>query len=84
MFIMIVYLLHPIELNRVLGTKGLRVIDSSIHVDIVNANTNAPAIMIGEKGADSVLDYWSQQHLVSDLREHIFHWKRNKCFYLNY
>ncbi|ODM88563.1 Glucose dehydrogenase [FAD, quinone] [Orchesella cincta] len=39
---------------RVLGTRGLRVIDASIMPEITNANTNAPTIMIGEVGADLI------------------------------
>ncbi|OXA41986.1 Glucose dehydrogenase [FAD, quinone], partial [Folsomia candida] len=50
---------------RVLKTQNLRVIDLSIAPEIVNGNTNAPAIMIGEKGADLVREYWSQQYLIS-------------------
>lgn len=40
---------------RVHGIAGLRVIDASIMPTVPGANTNAAAIMIGEKGADLVL-----------------------------
>jgi choline dehydrogenase len=39
---------------RVHGVEALRVIDASIMPTITSGNTNAPAIMIGEKGADAV------------------------------
>lgn len=39
---------------RVRGVQALRVIDASIMPTITSGPTNAPAIMIGEKGADMV------------------------------
>jgi choline dehydrogenase len=39
---------------KVRGVDGLRVIDASVMPTIISGNTNAAAIMIGEKGADLV------------------------------
>lgn len=39
---------------RVRGLRGLRVIDASIMPTHICAHTNAPTIMIAEKGADLV------------------------------
>jgi choline dehydrogenase len=43
------------ERVRVRGVQGLRVADCSVMPRITSGNTNAPAIMIGERAADLVL-----------------------------
>jgi choline dehydrogenase len=48
---------------RVHGVEGLRVVDASIMPTIASSNTNAAAIMIGERGADLILaDARQEQH----------------------
>jgi choline dehydrogenase-like flavoprotein len=46
---------------RLNGIEGLRVVDNSIMPTVISSNTNAAAIMIGEKGADMI----RQDHGVS-------------------
>jgi choline dehydrogenase len=41
---------------KVRGLQGLRVIDSSIMPTIISGNTQAPSMMIGERGAAFILD----------------------------
>ena len=41
--------------GRVIGSEGLRVIDSSVFPRITNGNINGPTIMVAEKMADHIL-----------------------------
>ena len=41
---------------KVNGVRNLRVIDASAMPKITSANTNAPTYLIGEKGADMILN----------------------------
>ncbi|XP_072946590.1 glucose dehydrogenase [FAD, quinone]-like isoform X2 [Epargyreus clarus] len=50
---------------RVYGIRHLRVADNSIMPKIVRGNTNAPAIMTGEKVSDMIKEDWGQLCLES-------------------
>jgi choline dehydrogenase len=41
---------------RVHGLAALRIVDASIFPEVTSGNTNAPAIMVGEKGAALILE----------------------------
>lgn len=51
---------------RVRGVDGLRVIDASVMPTITSANTNAPTLMIGEKGA--ALMQHNSRYMFDNLR----------------
>nr|XP_012217942.1 PREDICTED: glucose dehydrogenase [FAD, quinone] [Linepithema humile] len=50
---------------RVYGVTGLRVIDASIMPTICSGNTNAPVIMIAEKGSDLIKQDWLATTIVT-------------------
>lgn len=52
---------------KVMGTTGLRVADASIMPTIVSVNTNAAAIMIGERCADFIKDEWMNKKSKNEL-----------------
>ena len=58
------------ERLRVYAVNRLRVCDASIMPTITSGNTNAPSIMVGEKGASLIAeDHSLQQTLGTNPRE---------------
>ena len=55
---------------RVRGVRGVRVADTSIMPQVTSGNTNAPAIMIGERAADFIKRAWNNNLFESEDHSH--------------
>ena len=58
---------------RVKGIQGVRVADTSIMPQVTSGNTNAPAIMIGERAADFIKKSWNLKPSKCDFPHHYDH-----------
>ncbi len=50
---------------RVYGIRDLRVVDASIMPTITTGNTNIPVVMIAEKIADNIKNFWLRSQPVA-------------------
>ena len=70
----IIYLLFSPVFDRLRGVSGVRIVDASVMPNVVNGNTMATSIMIGEKGADLIKEDWGFMLDTPGLRERVLLW----------